>query len=104
MPINPCLYPNEEYTLPYEEALIASTMALMTGYVQACCGVRKDAMAGKIDVNLAALVDAPLLSPAFKVLLGALRARWRQQVGDDVVPHVSSREHSLWHVSPKVVQ
>ena len=104
MTMDPRLSPHEEYTLPYEEALIASTLALMTGYVQSCCGLRREAMASKIDVNFHALAEAPWLSPAFKTLLSALRARWRQQVDEVAVQHRPSLEGSWWHASPEVVQ
>ena len=42
----------EEYSMPCAEALLASTLALMTGYVQACCDDHRDAMGRKIVANL----------------------------------------------------
>ena len=43
---------DEEYSLPCAEALLAGTLALMTGYVQACCDSHRDAMGRKIAANL----------------------------------------------------
>ncbi len=39
----PASHHNEEYTMPSAEALLAGTLALMTGHVQAsCCAPRAD--------------------------------------------------------------
>jgi len=97
-------HPNEEYTMPCAEALLAGTMALMTGHVQACCGAHREAMVGKIVANLTALAEDPLLSPGFKTLLWALRQRWQTQGQEAPLAQLSAAERSLWHSSPEAVQ
>lgn len=95
---------NEEYTMPCAEALLAGTMALMTGHVQACCGAHREAMVGKIVANLTALAEDPLLSPGFKTLLWALRQRWQTQGQGAPLAQLPAAERSLWHSSPEAVQ
>lgn len=100
----PQAHPNEEYTLPCAEALLAGTMALMTGHVQACCGAHREAMVGKIVANLTVLAEDPLLSPGFKTLLWALRQRWQSQGQGAALAQLPATERSLWHSSPEAVQ
>ena len=95
---------NEEYTMPCAEALLAGTLALMTGHVQACCGAHREAMAGKIVSNLTALTEDTMLSPGFKTLLWALRSRWVDQGQGGAVAQLPSAERGLWHNSPEAVQ
>jgi hypothetical protein len=97
-------HPNEEYTIPCAEVLLAGTMALMTGHVQACCDVQRDAVAGKIVSNLAALAEDPRWSPGFKTLLWALRERWQNQGQEAALAQLPATERSLWHQSPRGVQ
>ena len=92
----PALHHNEEYTMPSAEALLAGTLALMTGHVQASCCAHRELMAAKIVSNLSALAEAPVLSPAFKAMLQNLRLRWQNQG--------PATERSLWHRSPDAVQ
>jgi hypothetical protein len=100
----PATHPNEEYTLPCAEALLAGTMALMTGHVQACCDAHRDAMARKIVSNLTALAEDPRLSPGFKTLLRALRQRWQSQWQGVGLAQWPAAERTLWHSSPEAVQ
>ena len=69
MQSTPAPHPNEEYTLPCAEALLAGTMALIAGNVQACCGAHREAMAGKIVSNLTALAEGVAVSSAVEALL-----------------------------------
>src|SRR3989344_4516252 len=55
---------DEEYSLPCAEALLAGTLALMTGYVQACCDSHRDALRRKIAANLP-LLAAPDIRERF---------------------------------------
>jgi hypothetical protein len=94
----------EEYLLPGAEALMASTMALMTGHVQSCCPEHRTMMAAKIMANLSCLSADPLLSPGFQTLLWKLRELWSRQGaalpgGLKPVP-----DAGLWHASPQVLQ
>lgn len=99
---------NEEYTMPRTEALLAATLALMTGHVQSDTGFDRDAMAQKICTNLSALSGDPLLSPGFQSLLWVLCSRWQHQTqGVDRGRGVTDRRNgarSLWHHSPEAVQ
>ena len=95
----------EEYSMPCAEALLASTLALMTGYVQACCDDHRDAMGRKIVANLQFLSESPLLTAHFRTLVGNLRGRWMQQVGvEDTEPQVPVAQRVLWDKAPDVVQ
>lgn len=96
---------NEEYSMPCAEALLASTLALMTGYVQACCDDHREVMGRKIVTNLQFLSESPLLTAHFRALVGNLRGRWLQQVGvTDVVEHAPVAQRVLWHTAPDVLQ
>ena len=76
------LPPNtEEHELPSLEAVLAGTLALMTGYSQALQAEHDPAqrlrMGVKIGDNLALLVDHPLLSLGFRQVRLGLQGRWR---------------------------
>ena len=71
----------EEHELPFIEAVLAGTLALMTGYsqaLQAALGPQhRLRMGGKIAENLAMLVDHPQLSLGFRQVLLGLQGRWK---------------------------
>lgn len=71
----------EEHELPSVEAVLAGTLALMTGYSQALQAELDPAqrlrMSMKVSLNLAALVDHPQLSLGFRQVLLGLRQRWQ---------------------------
>ena len=73
-------HPCEEHELPSIEAVLAGTLALMTGYSQALQAElspqRRIGMGQKIGDNLALLVDHPQLSPGFRQVLLGLQRRW----------------------------
>lgn len=93
---------NEEYTMSRTEAMLAGTLALMTGHAQSCATPDREAMARKIGVNLSALSDDPVLSPGFQALLCALRNRW-DGVQHGAVP-LYGQAPNRWHRSPEAVQ
>lgn len=97
-------HPNEEYTLPSTEVLLAATLALMTGHVQARCGTHREAIVWKIVSNLASLSADPMLSPGFKTLLWSLRARWLNQTPTDSLAPLPATERHLWHTGAEIVQ
>ena len=70
----------EEHDLPSVEAVLAGTLALMTGYSQALQAdlhpEQRLLMGAKIGRNLALLQGHPLLSEAFQRILAGLRSRW----------------------------
>ncbi|CAN5328038.1 hypothetical protein BH11PSE9_BH11PSE9_36630 [soil metagenome] len=75
----------EEHELPSVEAVLAGTLALMTGYSQALQAAlhpeHRVAMGAKIACNLALLADHPLLSAGFQQVVAGLRGRW-EAMGD----------------------
>ncbi|MDP3226605.1 MAG: hypothetical protein Q8N13_01345 [Acidovorax sp.] len=104
---SPC---DEEYSLPRAEALLAGTLALMTGYVQACCDSHREAMGHKIVTNLQLLGQADVFTPHFCTMLRNLRTRWVQQCGAATEAPVSAalsvaeQRRALWVAAPEVVQ
>jgi hypothetical protein len=71
----------EEHELPCIEAVLAGTLALMTGYsqtVQAELGPQHRLRLGaKVADNLSLLADHPQLSAGFRQVLLGLRGRWQ---------------------------
>ncbi|OGA98683.1 MAG: hypothetical protein A3E79_19300 [Burkholderiales bacterium RIFCSPHIGHO2_12_FULL_61_11] len=94
----------EEYVMPCAEAMLAGTLALMTGHVQACCDGHRVLMAKKIVANLVLLSEHPLLSPQFKTMLWNLRERWREQLESAQDMQTAQADPDLWHASPSAVQ
>ena len=74
----PC---TEEHELPASEAVLAATLALMTGYSQALQADlhpgQRLLMGAKIGRNLELLADHPALSDGFQRIVLGLRARWQ---------------------------
>ena len=70
----------EEHELPSVEAVLAGTLALMTGYSQALQAELdpqgRVAMGEKIGCNLGLLLDHPQLSLGFRQVLFGLQQRW----------------------------
>lgn len=70
----------EEYELPTVEAMLAGTLALMTGYSQALQAAlhpeQRVLMGSKIGRNMLLLAEHPQLSAAFKNVLRGLQQRW----------------------------
>jgi hypothetical protein len=76
---------DEEHELPSVEAVLAGTLALMTGYSQALLAElhpeHRVLMGQKIGNNLALLAEHPLLSAPFQSVLSGLQRRWAQMAG-----------------------
>ena len=81
----------EEHELPRIEAVLAGTLALMTGYsqaLQAALGPQhRLRMGGKIAENLSMLVDHPQLSLGFRQVMLRLQGRW--QAMDECTAHAA---------------
>lgn len=97
---------DEEYTLPSLEALLAGTLALMTGYAQSArdCSHRTF-MARKLVSNLCSLSSHPQLTPPMQTLLANLRTRWQLEIEN--ARDAAAAEASpmpLWHAAPSRVQ
>ena len=71
----------EEHELASVEAVLAGTLALMTGYSQALQAdlhpEQRLHMGAKIGASLALLAEHPALSETFQRIVLGLRARWR---------------------------
>ncbi len=76
---------SEELELPAVEAVLAGTLALMTGYSQALLAElhpeHRVLMGRKIGNNLALLAEHPQLSTPFQSMLCGLQRRWAQMAG-----------------------
>lgn len=93
----------EEYHLPCAEALLAGTLALMTGRAQACCDNHRQLMTGKIVANLSQLAEHAILSPQFRAALWNLHTHWEvMQRQGHAAP--AERDTRLWHASPSSFQ
>lgn len=68
--------PGGEYILPRVEAMLAGTLALMTGHAQNGCPNRRMLMALKIRHNLQELQEQDGLSEAFRTVLRRLGHEW----------------------------
>jgi hypothetical protein len=107
----------EEHELPSVEAVLAGTLALMTGYSQALQAEldpqRRVPMGEKISENLALLVQHSQLSLGFRQVLFGLQCRWQAMSDctrsaardlDDAKParHTLAARHAL--PAPKRLQ
>lgn len=98
------IHADEEYRMPCAEALLACTLALMTGHAQACCDNHRQLTARKITHNLAQLSGHPLLSPQFRSMLWNLRTRWQQQLEQGQARSPAEKDPQLWHAGTTSVQ
>ena len=105
----------EEHELPSVEAVLAGTLALMTGYSQALQAELdpqdRVAMGEKIGDNLGLLIDHPQLSLGFRQVLFGLQQRWRamsectRSAARACSPARADRPAPLWHLAaPKRLQ
>jgi hypothetical protein len=93
-------------------ALLAGTLALMTGHAQACCEGQRAAMARKVITHLSMLSAHPDASPNFKAIAANLHSLWvRLLKQDPEQPQraLPSADHFdphrvLWHTTPETLQ
>lgn len=76
MHTHPATHTDGEYEMPSVEALLAGTLALMTGHAQSACTRQRGLMAQKIGTNLCCLAQHPALSANFKAVVERMRAHW----------------------------
>jgi hypothetical protein len=96
---------DEEYTMPSVEALLAGTLALMTGYAQSARDCpHRPLMAGKLVSNLLYLSAHPQLSPPMQTMLGNLRTRWQLEMEHTADTAADIAPTPLWHPVPASVQ
>lgn len=89
------------YLLPRAEALLAGTLALMTGHAQACCDNSRRLMAAKIAANLSLMTEHPALSPRFQAAAWNLRKHWQ---GLQMQSVATAAHRQLWHPLPPSLQ
>lgn len=95
----------EEYELPCAEALLAGTLALMTGYAQGsptCHG--RPLMAAQLVSNLIRLSHHPAFTPTMHTVLNRLCGSWQQQVTGNAPTMLTPQPTPLWHGTPQAVQ
>lgn len=98
--------------LPPPEALLAGTLALMTGHAQACCEGQRALMAKKIIANLFMLARHPSAPPDFKAIAANLHPLWMRisradpdQPQQGLLPADHLDPHRvLWHTTPETLQ
>lgn len=116
---------DDEHTMPCAEAILAGTLALMTGHARCGCAQHRDMMASKAAANLALLAQHPLMSEGFRTVTFKLHAQWVELIQAERVSqnqpahnpiqsaadaaartHLSRAEQSraLWHTTPEVIQ
>jgi hypothetical protein len=94
---------DEEYHLPCAEALLAGTLALMTGHAQACCDNHRQLMNAKIVANLSQLGEHPILTAQFRTAISNLRGHWEVMQRKQAAAARGS-DPRLWHASPPTFQ
>ncbi len=112
MNTEPELHEDEEHLMPCAEAMLAGTLALMTGHAQSPCATQRDLMGRKIRSNLFFLSQHPGLSTPFRTVIQRMHQHWdvllKANDGtvertmlktDDLLP-----ERRLWHTTASLVQ
>ncbi|EJL77994.1 hypothetical protein PMI15_04449 [Polaromonas sp. CF318] len=98
--------------LPPAQALLAGTLALMTGHAQACCEGQRALLAQKIIANLFMLSRHAGAPPDFRAIAANLHPLWVRvlQPGADQPPQVLlptdnfDPHRVLWHTTPETLQ
>lgn len=96
---------DEEYLLPSMDALMAGTLALMTGYAQADPdGGHRSLMARKLVSQLFFLAGHPQVSPSMRCVLTNLRTHWQTEVDRSAATQGLPAPTPLWHPVPEQLQ
>lgn len=107
--------PTEEHELPCIEAMLAGTLALMTGYGQALQAeldpAQRLGIGRKVVDNLALLGCHPQLSLGFRQVLASLHQRWQamsactEEAADEVTSAGErGRRHFFLMAAPERLQ
>lgn len=102
----------DEFVMPCAEAMLAGTLALMTGHAQSSCVSQRALMGRKVLSNLVSLGQHPRLSPNFRVVVQRMHQHWDVLLkahekaetsttlnADDLLP-----ERRLWHPTASTLQ
>lgn len=110
--MNPATEPDdEEYVMPCAEAMLAGTLALMTGHAQSACARQRILMAKKIRSNLYCLGQNPDLTPSFRTVVQRMHQHWDRLVNTTEPPAATATGHHndllpetrLWHTAAALV-
>ncbi len=95
----------EEYTLPCAEAMLAGTLALMTGYGQSPSNCpNRPLLAAKLVSNLIRLSHNPVFTAPMRVMLANLTTRWQIEVENACAQNAPAQPKVLWHNTPGGLQ
>ena len=86
---------DDEYVMPCAEAMLAGTLALVTGHAECDCPRQRDLMARKVRSNLYFLAQHPGLSPEFRTVAQRMHDHWDRLIGP---------RQTVWHAPAAMVQ
>ena len=91
---------DESHEMPCVEAMLAGTLALMTGHAESACRQQRALMARKVVSNLFFLASHPGLNPNFRTVMGKMHPHWTAlaQAGDEPLSSVRSLQPVVWTV------
>jgi hypothetical protein len=107
--MNPDTKPHdEEFVMPCAEAMLAGTLALMTGHAQSACARQRMLMAKKIRSNLYFLGQNPDITPNFRTVAQRMHQHWEalaEPAATTVLGHDNQLlpEGRLWHAAASLV-
>ena len=78
---------DDEYVMPCAEAILAGTLALMTGHARCGCAAHRDMMGSKAAHNLAQLAQHPVMSEEFRTVAFKLHLQWIEMVQVERLNH-----------------
>jgi hypothetical protein len=113
LPDLPAVADDDGVALPSAEALLAGTLALMTGVIERAALAQPLAahgqslmMSAKVRANLFRLTEHPHLSAPFRATLVRLQAHWERLAlpAAPEAPAAAEPDRRLWHRSPERVQ
>ena len=98
--------PNDEYIMAAADAMLAGTLALLTGHAQCGCAQQRLLMARKIRSNLYLLSQHPAVPPPLRLVVQRLHGHWDgivAQAGVSTGLGIELPESRLWHTAPESV-
>lgn len=105
----------DDYVMPCAEALLAGTLALMTGHARCNCAAHRQMMAYKATENLVALAQYTHFPSGFKTIFFALHAQWIELIQAEYNCQFANtaaqgsltfaeQSRALWHTTPETIQ
>jgi hypothetical protein len=79
---------HDGYDMPCAEAMLAATLALMTGHAQSGCHRHRALMAKKVTSHLFFLSRHPVMSDNFRAVMARMHGLWRALAEADAAPGV----------------